>query len=362
MQRMKSFIFILIVMLAPSLHAQEMEIVDVTHLVQYVKGDKNPHHVAVANSFAKSDRGRDLLERVKLCNDRALNFQVHQETTEGQEKIKESGHSEIDKIYDEYLAFDKKDLDAGRITAEEYEKRKAHYKELSDIVKKDVMKSVGLMTNAIASAKADNEMPEDPEKLLNELYRYVAGGQSYWYIDDLGNGLLAVTHDQGYEHKWGVINLLDKEIFPQQYSIIDHSAKNSILVLEKENKQRGLFRYNGECVIQFQNNELWIDPGMDYPVMATSTGFRALDTNGKLMFSYPEIRGEIGFWRVRNKEKKWGVVANDGTVLIPVKYIGIDIYTKESIRYVAGYYSYQNDDADLYDPKTWNMIGKKASR
>ena len=141
-------ILLLFILLPGMANAQEMEIVDVTHLVQYVKGDKNPHHVAVANSFAKSDRGRDLLERVKLCNDRALNFQVHQETTEGQEKIKESGHSEIDKMYDEYLAFDKKDLDAGRITAEEYEKRKAHYKELSDIVKKALLErlNIALMT------------------------------------------------------------------------------------------------------------------------------------------------------------------------------------------------------------------------
>ena len=362
----KFFVVFLLLTLLQSLYAQEMEIIEVTHLVQYVKGDKNPHHVAVAKSFAESVRGRDLLERVKLCNERALNYQVHQETVEGQEKMKEyDPYAEIDRMYDEYLSYDKEYLDAGSISAEEYEKRKAKNMETRAKIKKNMAKEVqGIynMVDAIASGTSDNEMPENPAELLKDLYRYVAGGQSYWYIEDLGNGLLAVTQDQGYEHKWGVINLFDKEIFPQQYSIIDHYAEKSIMVLEKENGQRGLFRYNGECVIQFQNNELWIDSGMHYPVMATSTGFRALDTNGKLMFSYPEIRGEEGYWKVKNKDKKWGVVANDGTVLVPVKYATlwpVDGGTRE--RYVGAYYKIGEDDCDLYDPKIWKLVGKRVS-
>lgn len=356
-------ILLLFILLPGMANAQEMEIIDVTYLVQYVQGDKNPHHVSVAKSFAKSDRGRDLLERVKLCNERSLNYQVHQETVEGQERAKDyDPYAEIDRMYDEYLAYDKKDLQSGYITAEEYAKREAKNMETRTEIKKNLAKDVQVinqMTDAIASGTSDNEMPENPATLLKDLYRYVAGGQSYWYIDDLGNGLLAVTQDQGYEHKWGVINLFDKEIFPQQYSIIRFTAENRLIVLEKENGQRGLFRYNGECVIQFQNNELWIDDNMHYPIMATPTGFRALDTNGKLMFSYPEIRGEDGYWKVRNKEKRWGVAANDGTVLIPLKYddLGID-YGKNGTRYVSAYY-FGEDICDLYDSKTWELVGKR---
>ncbi len=73
----------------------------------------------------------------------------------------------------------------------------------------------------------------------------------------------------------------------------------------------------------------------------------------------PEIHGNKTYWTVRNKEKKWGVVDNNNTVLVPLKYLSVENYSSDDMRYVAGYISYEDDDADLYDPKTWKLVGKK---
>ena len=84
---------------------------------------------------------------------------------------------------------------------------------------------------------------------------------------------------------------------------------------------------------------------------------KVLDKNGKTLFSYRKIESPEGFWTVKNKDFEWGVVADDGTVLIPLKYACI--WKIENTDYVGGYYRADGYDCDLYDNKTWQLVGKR---
>ncbi len=61
-------------------------------------------------------------------------------------------------------------------------------KGLSDVVEN--MKSV---SNTELYSDADLKMPENPEALLKELYKYVAGGRSYCHVKNMGKGLVMIS-------------------------------------------------------------------------------------------------------------------------------------------------------------------------
>lgn len=62
-------------------------------------------------------------------------------------------------------------------------------------------------------------------------------------------------------------------------------------------------------------------------------------------------------WEVQYKPLQWGVVADDGTVLIPLRY-GM-IWKIKNTDYVGAFYKQESLDCDLYDSKTWELVGKR---
>ena len=354
-------ILLLFILLPGMANAQEMVIEDITFLVRYVTGDNERHHVAVTKSFAESDHGSELMERVRDYENRAVDYEVHQDAVKGQEKIKENGSSEIDKMYDEYLAFDKKDLDAGHITTEEYEKRKAHFNELKVKVKKDVVESIKEITNAMVKYTS-GEMPDDAEELLKDLYKYAVGGKSFRHITDLGKGLVNVSDGIGDGPSWGIINLFDTQLFEQKYySVRSRYPERDIFVLRNAQNQYGLFHYNGTPVMPMQKNEIWIDPEMATLLMFSNRGITVLDFEGNPRFTYVKLNCICGkYWAALNSNGSWGLVDKDNKVLLPFKYVDVNWTSGNHGKVMITAYTTagENDRADLFDPDTMEHIGK----
>lgn len=354
-------ILLLFILLPGMANAQEMVIEDITFLVRYVTGDNERHHVAVTKSFAESDHGSELMKRVRDYENRAVDYNVHQDAVKGQEKMKENGSSEIDKMYDEYLAFDKKDLDAGRITTEEYEKRKAHYNELKVKVKKDVVESIKEMSNAMVKYTS-GEMPDDAEELLKDLYKYAVGGKSFRHITDLGKGLVNVSDGIGDGPSWGIINLFDTQLFEQKYySVRSRYPERDIFVLRNAQNQYGLFHYNGTPVMPMQKNEIWIDPEMATLLMFSNRGITVLDFEGTPRFTYVKLNCICGkYWAALNSNGSWGLVDKDNKVLLPFKYVNVNWTSGNHGKVMITAYTTagENDRADLFDPDTMEHIGK----
>lgn len=372
---MKKLLFTLSLLCALNLGAQKVSdvvIVEVTALTQYLskdEKDKTPQHLAFSKSFAESERGRDLLQRLDLCIQRAGNALMNKGAKKAKDTFKNNSATddEVDKMYDIYL----KDIEDAyknkAIDETEYKRRVKQNESMRAELKK---KMRGLQASWAEMAEkiegitgGDNsEMPEDPQRLMHELKRIAIGSKTWHYIQDLGRGTVAVTDKEGYEHYWGVMNILDTKIFPEEYNVHSFSAERNLIVLEKENKQRGLYRYNGECIVPFNSKEMWLDAIMNYPIVVTPNGYQALDENGKVLFTYPEIYGESGQWVVKGKDKKWGVVAQDGSIRIPLKYLKIFPATgDDGTRYLGGFTTPGSDDMDLYDMTTWQMVGKRVN-
>ena len=348
---------------------EDVVIVDVTELTQYLSegnNDKTPQKLAFAKTFAESERGADLLQRLDLCIQRAGNAMLNQGSKKAQETFTDDNAKKaVDEMYDNYLAFDEKEYKEGDISKEEFERRKANNEKMRAEVLKSLLKDMSgwqEMAQKIDgfTSGENSEMPEDPQHLLNDLKRYAIGGKMWHYINALGRGTVSITDHEGYEEYWGVMNLLDREIFPQQYDVRDNNPERNFIILKK-NGQYGMFRYTGESIIPFSKNEMWEDHYMQYPIRVTSQGYQALDENGKVVFTYPYIEGEKGFWTVHNNAKKWGAVDKNGTILIPIKYEGIFPADGDNgQKYMGGYTTPGTDDMDLYDPKTWKMVGRRV--
>lgn len=370
---MKRLFFILSLLFAMHLGAQEVAdvvIVDITELTQYLSEgskDKTSQRLAFAKTFAESERGADMLQRLDLCIQRAGNAMLNQGAKKAQETFTDNNAKNfVDEMYDRNLADYEKWYKAGDISKEEFEQLKAENEEMRAEVLKGVLKEMNSMKGIAKALEGttsgeNSEMPEDPRSLINDLKRYAIGGKAWRYVHALGRGTVKVTDKEGYEDLWGVMNLLDREIFPQQYDIRDYNPKRNFIILKKKG-QYGMFRYSGENIIPFSNNEMWEDALMEYPIRVTPQGYQALNENGKVMFTYPYIVGENGCWTVRNKEKKWGAVGNDGTILIPIKYNKIFPADGDNgEKYMGGYTTPGTDDMDLYDLKTKQMVGKRIN-
>lgn len=352
---MKKFFLLLSVLCTTSLYAQRMTVVDITNIMQYVNDDSLTYQVAVSESFANSERGQKLLSRVKkceLCAAKNIGIRI-------QEKLNAHDFgADVDNKLNSIIADLQKAKDQGMISAEDFAKYKAEnekmFGETKDAVTEEQKKSRENPVKNLYS-EAELKMPEDPEALVKELCRYAVGGRYYREVKGMGKGMACVTNGRPNDYTWGVINLFDQEIFPQQYSLHGYTATNDLLVLEKEGGQYGLFHYNGECVIPFQENRMEIQNY--HAVMHTSSGDKVIDNNGKTLFCYRTVYVREGMWEVLNKPLQWGVVADDGTVLIPLKY-GM-IWRIEDTDYVGGFYSQKSWDCDLYDSKTWELVGKR---
>ena len=352
---MKKFFLILSVLCTTSLYAQRMTVVDITNIMQYVNDDSLTYQVAVSESFANSERGQELLSRVKkceLCAAKNIGIRI-------QEKLNAHDYgADVDNKLNSIIADLQNAKDQGMISAEDFAKYKAEYEKILGDTKDAVTEQQKEnRKNPVKNqySEAELKMPEDPEALVKELCRYAVGGQYYRKVKGMGKGMACVTSGNPNDYTWGVINLFNQEIFPQKYLLRGYTATNDLLVLENENFQYGLFRYNGECVIPFQENSMEVQNY--HAVMHTSSGDKVLDKNGKTLFSYRTVYVREGMWEVLNKPLQWGVVADDGTVLIPLKY-GM-IWKIEDTDYVGGFYRQDSYDCDLYDSKTWELVGKR---
>ena len=354
---MKKFFLILSVLCTTSLYAQRMTVVDITNIMQYVNDDSLTYQVAISESFANSDQGRDLLERVKkceMCAAKNIGIRI-------QERLNAHDFgADVDDKLNSIIADLQQAKDQGMISAEDFAKYKAEnekmFGETKDAVTEEQKKSRENPVKNLYS-EAELKMPEDPEALVKELCRYAVGGQYYREVRGMGKGMACVTNGKPNDYTWGVINLFNQEIFPQKYLLRGFTATNDLLVLEKEGAQYGLFHYNGECVIPFQKNEMKIQ--LYHALMHTPSGDKVIDKNGKTLFSYPKIIARDGMWEVQHKPFNWGVVADDGTVLIPLKYGMIWKWELEGTEYVGAFYKQDSFDCDLYDSKTWELVGKR---
>lgn len=353
---MKTFFLILSVLCTTSLYAQRMTVVDITNIMQYVNDDSLTYQVAVSESFANSDHGRELLKRVERCELCAAKNNGIRTV----EKINAHDYGkDVDKKLNSTIADLQQAKDQGMISAEDFAKYKAEYEKLFGDMKDAVTEQKREYQRNPAKnlySEAELKMPEDPDALVKELFRYAAGGQYYREVRGMGKGMACVTNGKPNDYTWGVINLFNQEIFPQKYLLRGYTATNDLLVLEKEGAQYGLFHYNGECVIPFQKNEMQIKNY--HALMHTSSGDKVIDKNGKTLFSYPIIIARDGMWEVQYKPFNWGVVADDGTILIPLKYGMIWKWELEGTEYVGAFYKQDSFDCDLYDPKTWELVGK----
>lgn len=358
-------ILLLFILLPGMANAQEMVIEDITFLVRYVTGDNERHHVAVTKSFAESDHGSELMERVRDYENRAVDYNVHQDAVKGQEKMKEyDPYAELDRIYDEWLGLDKDLLDKGHITKEEFEKRKARNMENRAEAKKSMrreVESIKEMSNAMVKYTS-GEMPDDAEELLKDLYKYAVGGKSFRHITDLGKGLVNVSDGIGDGPSWGIINLFDTQLFEQKYySVRSRYPERDIFVLRNAQNQYGLFHYNGTPVMPMQKNEIWIDPEMATLLMFSNRGITVLDFEGNPRFTYVKLNCICGkYWAALNSNGSWGLVDKDNKVLLPFKYVNVNWTSGNHGKVMITAYTTagENDRADLFDPDTMEHIGK----
>lgn len=348
----------------PMLNAQEMEIVDVTALTQLTTGKDTKQMLVLTKDFVASERGAGLLNRLNACVESANNEQLSQSARKAQEYANgKSPADEADKYYDELIAYLDKDFAKGYMSRDEYEKKKAEIENRRKEFKKELakeMKQMSEMMGKVADIADKPKMKDTPKELLNDLIRNSVGGKTWRHATSMGKGIVMVSDGNALEYSWGVMNVIDTPIFPEQYQVYAWDADSELIILENDSQQRGLFRYDGTELIAFNDNEMWLDLG--HPIVNTGKEFQALDHDGKLMFAYPEIRSFEKYWTVKGDNVKWGVVDNNGEVLVPIKYCGIFDADSNGKHYIGGFITSGSNDMDLYDPETWQMVGKRINQ
>lgn len=347
-----------------STYAQEVEIYDVTSLTQHITGKDTKQQIALTKGFVESNRGSELVEQMNTALINAENMRLNESAKKAQSYMDGDGPmAELDKYYDQLQSFIDKDLANGDISQNEYKKQKAELDKMRNDAKKGLakeMKNMSKLMGDMEKMTSGSKMASDPKVLLNDLTRYAVGGKTWKYISYMGKGLVKVSDGNSLEYSWGVMNVIGSEIFPQKYQIYDFNAANEVIILENDRQQRGLFRYDGSEVIAFNDKEMWLDLG--HPVVNEGDCYRVLDGSGNLMFSYPEVRSFGKYWTVKGSNVKWGVVDDHGNVLVPIKYRGIFDAENNGKYYIGGYVETGSNDMDLYDPETWQMVGKRINQ
>lgn len=176
-----------------------------------------------------------------------------------------------------------------------------------------------------------------------------------------------------WNHKWGLMNRNGKVIILPKFDYIESVQNNSILFLVGtiyvygSNRQNGSV-YTGHCykygVIDTQGNILlesnyrMIIPSKEgnvFTVQSMDNQYGVFDVSGKkivLCDSYVWIdRFSNGFTRVLGKNKKWGIIDEQGRVILPLEYDHINRFWGSELNQTRIRKDGVTQDMNLHDLK-----------